>query len=255
MAGVTAGLVRLADSSAPQSRYVTMGVGMLLYQFAIGLVNDVVDVPQDRLTKPWKPLARGPASSALAATLAAACVLSGVVLTSTLSQLAWLIGIAGLVCGLSYDLYLKRTALSWLPYALGLPLVPVWVYAASETWRPLLWWSLPLGAVLGFALNLANEAPDAAAGRHSGLAGKIGRRRARLTSLAAFAAVVCTLVLLLAARSPMAGLAAFAIGGTALVVSPWSTRCFGRDGLFGLLAVASALLTVLFLGAVETRGG
>ncbi len=250
VAALTAALVPLADPAAPATRYVALGLGMLLYQFAIGLVNDLLDISEDRRTKPWKPLASGAVSVPLALAAAVACVLGALALTSALSLLAWLVGVAGLACGLSYDLYFKRTTFSWLPYAVALPLVPVWVFVASEAWRPLLWWSFPLGALLGLALNLANEAPDVAHDHRRGLPGRLGEQRSRVVAVVLFGVVAGLLAALLVTLSLPPGLGALVIGGAAVAVSPWSTRFLGRDGLFGLLAAASAALAVLFFSSV-----
>ena len=250
VATLTVGMVPLADSAAPLGRYVTLGLGMLFYQFTIGLVNDLVDVSEDRSAKPWKPLVRGAISPRFALVVAVTCLVAALVLTSSVSRAAWLIGVAGFGCGLSYDVYLKRTELSWLPYAIGMPLVPVWVYVASDAWRPLLWWSLPLGALIGFALHLANQAPDVASGDPSGLPGRFGEHRSRVIATLVFGVVVCMVAALLRVSSTPRALAVLVVGGGAIAASPWSTRALGRDGLFGLLAASSACLALLFLSSV-----
>ena len=56
---LTLALIPLADRDAPLRLYPLLGGAMLLFQFTIGLVNDLVDLEEDRRTKPWKPLARG----------------------------------------------------------------------------------------------------------------------------------------------------------------------------------------------------
>jgi len=37
---------------------------------------------------------------------------------------------AGMACGLAYDLGLKRTRFSVVPYLIALPLLPLWVWTA-----------------------------------------------------------------------------------------------------------------------------
>ena len=86
---------------------------MLLYQFALGVANDVVDVEHDLATKPWKPVAQGAISRRGATLLAAGLARAGMLITSGLDLLPWLIGVAGLGCGLVYDVQLKRTPLSF----------------------------------------------------------------------------------------------------------------------------------------------
>src|SRR3970040_504096 len=43
VAGLTVALVPLANADAGLGLYLSLGIGMLLFQFAIGLVNDLVD--------------------------------------------------------------------------------------------------------------------------------------------------------------------------------------------------------------------
>jgi 4-hydroxybenzoate polyprenyltransferase len=247
VAALTVAIVPLTGRVAPLSRVVALGLGMLLYQFALGVLNDVVDLPDDRRTKPWKPLARrllAPKFAVVAATVFAA---GAAALTFSLPNHAWLIGLAGFACGAAYDFRLKRTQISWLPYAIALPLVPIWVFVACGVWRSILWWTLPLGVLLGFALQLANQAPDAGEGDRSGLPGWLGERNSRRLAVLTFAVVVAATAAVLLGSSPGRAGVASLVGATAIAASPFSMRLFGRDGLFGLLSVAGAALALVLL--------
>ena len=245
---LTLALVPLADRGAPPARYIALGLGMLCFQFTIGLVNDLADREQDRAAKPWKPLASGRLPVAAARALALGLGFAGLLLTLTLPIGAWPIGAAGFGCGLVYDVWLKRTGFSWLPYSLAFPLIPVWVYVASDAWDALLWWTLPLGSVLGLALHLANQAPDAS--NDAGLPGRLGEARSRLLALALFGLAAAAVATVLAVESPARALTACAVALLTFAAAPWATRLLGRDGGFALLAVASAVLAVLFISAV-----
>ena len=242
---LTVALVPLADRDAPLRLYPLLGGAMLLFQFTIGLVNDLVDVEADRREKPWKPLARGAISARQVRWLAIGCGTLGLALTMALPLAAVLIAICGLAAGLAYDLWLKETPLSWLPYSVALPLLPSWVYVATGEWQPLLWWALPLGAALGFALHLSNEAPDVGRTGVKGLPGQLGPRWSRRLALAIFVTIAFAVAILVLPSSRALALTVVLVAlGTALV-APWSTR-LGRDGHFGLLAIGSAAITVLF---------
>ncbi|MBA4180638.1 MAG: hypothetical protein C0506_08635 [Anaerolinea sp.] len=253
VAGLTVALVRVADARAGAGLYAQLGLGMLLFQFAIGIANDVVDVEADAAAKPWKAIPRGVVSRRTATLGAAGCAGGGLLVTSTLETGPWLVGLAGLACGLSYDVYFKRTPSSWLPLAIALPLVPVWVFWAAGAWRGMLWWIFPLGAMLGLALHLANQAPDVAADRTVGVRGaaqRVGEFRARGIAVALFGVASTVAVVVLTFESRGAGsLAAVNAVFTALL-APRATALFGRDGLFGLLAGSTVVLAVVFLGAV-----
>ena len=253
VAGLTVALVRVAQADAGPGLYLQLGLGMLLYQFSIGIANDVVDAPDDAVAKPWKALPRGVVSRRAAVLAAAGCAGGGLAVTAGLETLVWLVGLVGWSCGLAYDLHLKRTRLSWLPYSVAFPLLPVWVYLAADAWRPVLWWVLPLGAVLGLALHLANQAPDVAADRSAGVRGAaqtLGGARAQGLAIALFGASGAIAVAVLAFES--SGRAALAATDVlfAALMAPRATRHFGRDGLFGLLCAATSVLAVVFLSAV-----
>lgn len=175
----TAGFAEMATSgSAAPGRLALLVASVLCSQGAIGSANDVVDRDLDLVTKPWKPVARGAISVAAAARVALALSACCLVCSALLSGGALLAACCGLGCGLSYDLWLKRSAWSWLPYGLAIPTLPVWSWAAMGqfTWRLLL--AYPLGLLLGLALHLANTLPDLegdAANGVRGFAHRLGR--------------------------------------------------------------------------------
>lgn len=242
----------LAIDHPETATVVVLGAGMLCFQFAIGLANDIVDAPDDAKAKPWKAIPRGVLSRQAAVVAAAGFACVGLVVTSGLPFLAWLVGMAGLACGLVYDVQLKRTALSWLPLSVALPLVPVWVFTAFEAWDHLLWWVLPLGALLGLALHLANQLPDLQDEKGAkGTAHRLGARQSFRGAIGIFgvAGGVACIVLLFAGEPGRAGLCAVSVvfAGS---LSGRSVVLFGRDGLFGLLAASTGAIGVVFLSAV-----
>jgi len=253
VAVVTVLVAVLADRHASVSLFVRLGLGMLLFQFAIGIANDVVDLHDDSISKPWKPLAAGAVSRQTAVLLAAACAGAGLLVTSTLSPTAWAIGAGALFCGLAYDVYFKRTTLSWLPYAVAIPLIPAWAFTALGRWDAFLWWAFPLGALLGLSLHLANQAPDTDADRAVGIRAttqRLGARQTRAASIAIFGATASAGVVLLLFRSPERAAVAAIDGAVVFLLAPRAPAYFGRDGLFGLLAMGSAVLGAVFLSAV-----
>ncbi|HEX6030515.1 MAG TPA: UbiA family prenyltransferase [Tepidiformaceae bacterium] len=250
VAALTVAIVPFADPDAPVSLYVALGLGMLLYQFAIGVANDITDAPDDAQNKPWKPIARGAITLRAGKLLVAGLAGAGLLVTSGLDPGAWLIGLAGLSAGLAYDVHFKRTRLSWLPWAIAFPLIPVWVYTAADAWDDLLWWVFPLGAMLAVALYFANQAPGADAEREvGGLAQQFGERASRAAGMALFGLTssIAVVVLLVVAR-PQAMLAAIAAAVTVVLI-PRAQVYFGHDGVFGVLAAGSAALAVAFLAA------
>lgn len=253
VAAVTAALVLLAGGRDDWGAALQLGVAMLLYQFAIGITNDVADEADDAANKPWKPIPRGLVSRRTAILTAGLCAVGGMVLTFNLPFGAWIVGLAGLGCGLAYGAVLKRTTLRWLPYSVAIPLMPAWVHLALGTWRPFLWWVFPLGALLGLALHFANQLSDVEQDRRRGIDGAVQRAGLRRTygiSVGALGlATSLAVVALLFEDAARAALMA-AAGVLTVLLAPRATRYFGRDGLFGVEAVAAAVLAVLFLSAV-----
>lgn len=227
------------------------------FQVSIGAVNDLADHAVDAVAKPWKPLPAGRLSSAAARGIA----LAGVLLGGTLSALAGfvplLVGLAGWSLGGAYDLWLKRRGWGWLAFSLALPLVPVFAWSgAGAGLPPRLGVLIPLGALAGLQLSLANELADldadqAADGR--GLAVRLGRRRAATTMLAAAFGVSAVAWLTLPGTS-MTTLTLLA-GATVLNISGAATSAVGaargRWLGWGLQACAVALLALAWIAAAR----
>ncbi len=188
----------MAVDRPPAGTVAALAVGMLCFQFAIGLANDVVDATEDAQFKPWKAIPRGVLPRKTAVAGVAGLTGLGLVTTLGLPLGAWLIGLSGLACGLLYDVQFKRTSLSWLPLAIAIPLVPAWVYLSLGAWDQSLWWAFPIGGLLGLSLHLANQLPDVETGAGSrGAAGRLGARRAMAAALGCYglAAVLASAVL------------------------------------------------------------
>ena len=82
-----------------------------------------------------------------------------------------------------------------------------------------------------------------------GLAQRLGAQEARQLGLALFVAMGLAAAGVLVVVEPWAGMVAASLTAAALVLKPWAPRLFGRDGLFALLTVAGAGISVLFLSA------
>src|SRR5918997_6964625 len=86
----------------------------------------------------------------------------------------------GTGAGLAYDLAFKRSAFSWLPYLVALPLLPTWVWTALDAFDPALLTLYPLGACATLAVHLAQALPDVPVDRAAGIGSAttlLGQRR------------------------------------------------------------------------------
>ena len=132
---------------------------MLLLQAAIGALNDLHDRPADRLARPDKPIPAGLVAPRSALWLAGLAGPVGLALAAV-SPFSLAIAVVGLADGLAYDLRLKGTALSWLPFALGLPLLLLFAASTAPCLPPSIASVLPLAVLAGASLALANALAD-----------------------------------------------------------------------------------------------
>ena len=173
-------------------------VGLLACnQYSAGALNDAVDAPADAATGRDKPIPAGAISRRAAATLAVGAGLASLVFGALLGPATLALAVAGLACAWAYDLWLKGTVASVLPFALALPLVPLFGYCAAGRFPAVLWWAWPIGALAAVAVHLADSLPDVetdrAAGVH-GLATLLGVRRAAILVAAGYLAMLALVV-------------------------------------------------------------
>lgn len=224
---------------------------MLAGQLSVGWCNDRVDFTRDVAAgRADKPLAAG-ILRPRTVTVAAGCALLLCVPLSLASGLA--AGVAhlvGVAAGWAYNLGVKRTVLSWLPYALAFGLLPAFVTLGlpGAPWPP--GWAVAAGALLGVGAHAANVLPDIADDLDAGIRGlpqRLGDRWARALAAAALLAASAVLVLGPPGRISAAGWAGLAVTGLlALAV----TRPGRRLPFLAALGLAGLDVALLLL-----RGG
>jgi 4-hydroxybenzoate polyprenyltransferase len=225
---------------------------MLPIQFAIGALNDLCDRDLDRLVKPEKPLASGVLSPAVAgaAALLGFAVALGMAATFPLPTLP--LAAACAASGIAYDLGLKRSVLSWLPFWVGFTCLPLTAGAAVQHLTVRVALAVPpLALALALSIQLANAAPDIEADRHGGSAGlavRLGPQWARGLSLglAALTGVAATLA------APELGQPAWIVALGALPLFAGSALLALRPDWrpFPLLASAAGILAAAWLIAL-----
>lgn len=153
----------------PAHLLVPLLMAMLGGQLAIGATNELVDLPFDAVGKPSKPLPSGDVSIRGARTMVIVGLVMMIVFGLQFGIPAFGLLALGAGLGIAYDLWLKRTAWSWLPYLLALPLLPIWVFTALGKSEPRLLMLYPLGALATVGVHLAQALPDVAIDRAAGL--------------------------------------------------------------------------------------
>jgi len=237
---------------------------MLGLQVSIGALNDLVDAARDAATKPGKPIPRGAASALEARLITIVGLALAVVLTAPSGPLALAVLAVGAACGYAYDLWLSRSALSWLPLAVALPLVPVfaWIGPDGTVPGPVLA-IVPAGILAGAGLALANGLADLERDRSQGAvaaAVRLGLARtwaiqAGLLGLAvAWLAVAALLTSGTGSGGSPAIRAAGAIAGAATIaLGIWLGRSGGparRERAWELEALGVALLAIGWFGSL-----
>lgn len=234
-------------------------VAMALLQTSIGCVNDLCDVEFDRLAHPGKPLPSGRVGRRTAIGYAIAAGVSGLVLSAVLGPLVAAIAAGGFAIGLLYDARLSRTPWSWLPFAIGLPLVPAFGWAAARGELPAAFPELiALGTLAGAALAIANGLADLDADATvggGGLAFRLGRR----ASFPLLVVLQTSLVLLavgavLDGRRSPSSIAPLAVAVPVIVlgvVASRATSAAARERGWEAQAVGVALLAIAWLIASQ----
>lgn len=179
-----------------------VGAAVLCGQLVIGWSNDRLDVTRDRAAgRLDKPFATGALSQrVLDGALAAA--LAGVLVCSVL--LGWRAGLANVwvvAWGVAYNLGLKATSVSWVPYALAFGALPAVATLALNRPRWAGLWVLAAGALLGIAANLTNALPDLVADAGSDVRG-LPHRLGAVRSLVLAAALLSTVTVLVVFGPP-----------------------------------------------------
>ena len=235
-----------------------LALGMLGLQFAIGAANDLADAPRDRLSRPHKPLPAGLVEPRQATAVFLIAAVTGLWSAATVGLAPLAAGILGLADGLAYDLRLKGTAFSWVPFAAGVALLPVYAWlGATGRLRGAFWGIVPMALLAGAVLAVANALADIDRDRQAGVASVatiLGRPRALAATAAGLVFLQLTVVLSSAAAG-MAGaalpaeLAGVAVSLVGLRLSASPNEQVGRLGwevqALGIAAMGAGWLAVL----------
>jgi 4-hydroxybenzoate polyprenyltransferase len=242
-------------------RFWWIGAIMLLVQFSISALNEWADAELDARAGRQRPVVLGQVSPGAALGVAVVCAV-GAFLLSVLSDLGpfalLLVGV-GTACGWAYDLWLKATPLSFVPFAVAFPLMPFWIGVLAG--RPLT--SLVVlflgGSPLATAIHLADAIPDRDRDRNAGLktlAVALGKPAAEMAAACMLLlGTVVSIVLLNRRGQPSIGaISLVAVAGSAAVVG-LSARGTPLSSVLGKWAViaAAAVAAVPLVVSVSER--
>ncbi|MGQ0838526.1 UbiA family prenyltransferase [Actinokineospora sp.] len=247
-AGVTVVAAALSASLGQSAAgVVAVVVAVFAGQLSVGWLNDLVDAPRDaQVGRAGKPLAAGEISAGV---VRAAVLVSAVVAVGTSVASGWQAAVAhtvALISAWAYDLGVKSTVCSVVPFAVSFGLLTAFVTLGLPVSALPPWWLVATAALLGSAAHFANVLPDLDDDRATGVRGlphRLGATRSRAAAA----------VLVLAASGALvAGLprGALPLGLAGLVVAAVVTACglaLGRRP--GSRAAFHAMLLVAVLDA------
>jgi 4-hydroxybenzoate polyprenyltransferase len=187
-AGLAIGSDRPLGSAAVATAAVFAG------QLSVGWLNDLVDAPRDTLVgRTDKPLAAREIRPAAVRAAFLAAAVAAVVLTLFSAPLAAAAHLAALASAWAYDLKLKSTPISVVPFAFSFGLLPAFLSNGDPFPQP---WLIAAAATLGSAAHFVNVLPDLADDAATGVHGLPHRLGSSVSRFATAALVLATSALL-----------------------------------------------------------
>ncbi|MDF9811045.1 UbiA family prenyltransferase [Streptomyces sp. SPB162] len=231
------------------ARTALIAAAVLTGQLSVGWCNDAFDARRDLAAgRRDKPIAAGDVRAGTVWTAAGCALALCVPLSLACGPLAGAVHLAGVAAAWAYDLRLKSTAWSWLPYAAGFASLPAFVALSlpGHPWPA--WWIGCAGALLGVGAHLGDVLPDIRADLALGVRGwpqRLGARGTRL--LLPLPLVAATAALALGPPGPPGTRSAAALLAAVLVAVAGSVVGRHRQRAAFAAAIAVAALDVALL--------
>jgi 4-hydroxybenzoate polyprenyltransferase len=196
---------------------------VLAGQLSVGWSNDAIDAVRDAAVgRTGKPVVGGAVSASTVRAAALLALASCVPLSLMCGVLAGTVHLLGVAAAWWYNIRLKATLFSWLPYAVGFASLPAFVTLGLPGAPRPAWWTVTAGALVGVGAHLANVLPDIASDLATGVRGwpqRLGPAAVR--ALLPVPLVAATAVLALGGPGPAGGAAVAlalvtAVGGALL---------------------------------------
>ena len=238
-----------------------VAAAVLTGQLSIGWLNDYLDAERDRAVgRTDKPAASGVISPRAVGVAALVAAVLCVPLSLASGPLAGSLHLVAVAAGLAYDLGLKATRASVLPYAVCFGLLPVFVVLGAGGTPP--WWLPAAGALLGSGAHFANVLPDLDDDLATGVQGlphRIGAASSRAAAavlLLAASVVLVGGVLGSGAPVPVPVLVAAPVVALAVLLAGFAAgRRRGSRAPFRAVMVVALIDVALLVAAGPALGG
>jgi heme o synthase len=258
-AAVTLMITALAVTAGHTAGQVLLvGGAVLTGQLSIGWLNDLLDAERDRAVhRPDKPIAVGAVSARAVRAATGVAAVACVPLSLACGAAAGVAHLVAVAAGWAYDLGVKSSRLSVLPYLVCFALLPVFVVLALPGSPGPPWWLPVAGALLGAGAHFANVLPDLdddAATGVRGLPHRIGGPASRVAA----AALLLAATVVLAAGAPVPAPVRVAVPVLAAAVLAVGFRAGRRPGSRApfrsvLLVAGTAVALLLAAGPALVR--
>jgi 4-hydroxybenzoate polyprenyltransferase len=254
--GLVVALVALVAAATPAVA-LQLGLSMTALQVSIGALNDLHDAADDAGRKPGKPIPAGLVGVPLARAVAVGGAAVGVGLAAVVDGRLAALALVVLLIGYGYDLVAKGTAWSWLPFAVGIPILPVYGWLGGAGELPAFFTALvPMAVLAGAALAIANARADLERDRAAGtvsVATRLGLERSWRWQAVLWVAAAAVGLGWLAFRGaqPLPAALVVAAAGLigALVIWSRDRPPAGRERAWEFEAAAAALALLAWLAA------
>jgi 4-hydroxybenzoate polyprenyltransferase len=225
-------------------------------QLSVGWSNDWLDASRDRLvSRRDKPVATGKVRRRTVGVATAVAATATVPLSFVLGPRAGAAHLVAVASAWSYNLWLKRTPWSWLPYAVSFGLLPNVVTLSLPRTHVAPWWTTAAGALLGVGAHLVNVLPDVDDDLATGVRGAVHRMGRRAAALVAPVVLVAATGLIAAGPpGPVSTPAWWALAAAtvaAVVAAGSGTRARGRR----LPLVATVVVAAVGVALLLASGG
>lgn len=224
---------------------VLVAAAVLTGQVSIGWSNDAIDAARDTsVGRTGKPIVAGLVARGTVWTGAVIAAAVCVPLSLASGLLAGLVHLVAVAMAWAYNIRLKSTAISWVPYAVTFGLFPSFLTLGTPpeyAWAP--WWATAATALLGVGAHLANVVPDLADDAATGVRGWPHRFGEAARFLAPVPLAAAAILLAVAPAGPVgiAGWITLAVVAVLLaVIALWARAPF-------LVTLAVAVVSVVLL--------
>jgi 4-hydroxybenzoate polyprenyltransferase len=252
------GTTLAAAAGKPLATCVLVALSVLCGQLSIGWSNDRIDTVRDvEAGRHDKPIATGRLSVRIVDTAIALAVVGVVTLSLLLGWRAALVHLGAVAVAWCYNLGIKATWWSWLPYAIAFGALPAVATYANPDPRAPAAWVVAGAAMLGVAGHLANVLPDAADDVRAGVRGLPHRIGERSTVLVGAGLLIGATILVSWNGLDSTGarwVALLAVCGLVIAGTAWSLRRpVGPVPFLGTVLITAVNLVLIVAGGSSLR--